>query len=294
MSIGDNDDLRREGEEADELAPADAGFVDPTPPLEPKSRRGGVRWLLGVGVLLAVLVIVGLPVFSTLQPGYYGRYPELRERMDNWRVSTHARVTCVECHVEPGAGDIASFTLASIPAFYSQLIWGPHETNIIGEPSMAACQKCHTTFRQVSPDGDLLIPHRAHVQVLGIDCVACHTDLVHSKNEKGFNRPEMEACLTCHDGTKASNACIDCHTRKHVPENHAEKNWLATHGAKSTEIDCGECHSWTPADYCEDCHKKRPATHAGNWKTAHAERAKTQAKGCYVCHDQKKFCGECH
>lgn len=250
--------------------------------------------LVVAAVLLGILVVVTLPVFSTLQPAYYGRYPDLATRMHNWSASTHARVSCVECHVDPGARGFTDFTIASIPAFYSQLIDGPHETNLLGEPSSDACQKCHTGFRQVSPDGDLLIPHRAHVQVLGIECVACHKQLVHSVNDKGFNRPEMETCLECHDGTRASNACVDCHTRKHTPANHAEKTWLATHGSKSETIDCGECHSWTPADFCEDCHKKRPATHAGNWKAGHAGRAKTQSQGCYVCHDEKAFCGECH
>lgn len=257
------------------------------------SRRRVVSIIVGAA-LLGLIVFLTLPVFSTLQPGYYGRYEELRPRMDNWQTSTHARVTCVECHVEPGAVGFLEFAAASIPAFYSQLARGPHETNLIGEPSMEACQKCHTGYRQVSPDGDLLIPHRAHVQVLGIDCVECHKDLVHSVNDKGFNRPEMEDCLSCHDGTTASNECTDCHTRKHTPANHAEKTWLASHGEQSETIDCGECHSWTPTDFCTDCHQKRPATHVGNWKEGHAERAKTQSQGCYVCHDEKKFCGECH
>ena len=62
-------------------------------------------------------------------------------------------------------------------------------------PDRQACQKCHTSYRQVSPNGDLLIPHRAHVQVLKLDCPVCHKDLVHSVNKQGFNRPEMETCL---------------------------------------------------------------------------------------------------
>lgn len=249
--------------------------------------------LIGVAFAVIMIVLLGLPVLSALQPGYYARYPEMRERMDNWRVSTHARMSCVDCHVEPGIRGAATFAAESVPAFYSQLISGPADTNLLQPPSVEACNKCHTDFRQVSPDGDLLIPHRAHVQVLKMNCVDCHTEMVHAVNEQGFNRPKMETCLTCHNGEQAKADCVACHTRKNAPDNHSEANWLAVHGEMSETDDCGSCHDWTP-DYCGECHSKLPATHVGNWKQGHAERAKVHPKGCLVCHDQEQFCNECH
>lgn len=261
---------------------------------EPSGPRFSRKTLVLSGVALLAVMVLGLPVFSVLQPHYYERYPGLGERMGNWQSSTHARVSCVECHVDPGLAGAATFAARAIPAFYSQLINGASEENLLDAPGIQACEKCHTSFRQVSPDGDLLIPHRAHVQVLGTECVVCHKDLVHSLNEKGFNRPAMTTCLeTCHDGEQATEVCTKCHTRKHAPDTHLAADWLAEHGEMSETMDCGSCHDWTP-DYCGECHSKRPATHAGNWKKAHAERAKKHPKGCYVCHDEQEFCGECH
>ena len=174
------------------------------------------------------------------------------------------------------------------------LFRSPDETNLLDAPDTEACEKCHTTFRAVSPDGDLLIPHRAHVQVLEVECVVCHQDLVHSVNSEGFNRPEMTTCLSlCHDGEQATEQCTSCHTRKNTPESHASDDWLSVHGVMSETDDCGSCHDWTP-DYCGECHQKRPATHVGNWKTLHAERASVHPKGCLVCHDEEAFCNECH
>jgi len=277
----------------DEVAatpPADAPDADA--PVR-KKRRPTRRFVIGAVLALIVFLLV-LPVFSTLQPGYYARYPGMSARMDAWRTSTHGRMSCVSCHVEPGVRGFASFSARSIPAFYSQLVQGANETNLLKPPTREACQKCHTDYRQVSPNGDLLIPHRAHVEVLGVNCIECHKDLVHTLNKRGFNRPEMETCLkSCHDGKKASNTCTDCHTRKETPDTHERKDWLKVHGTMSATMDCGRCHSWTP-DYCNDCHKQRPATHVGNWKKNHAERAKINGKGCLVCHDEKKFCGKCH
>jgi len=254
-------------------------------------RRTLIVVLAVVGLLLVVFLT--LPVFSTLQPDYYRRYSTMTLRMDNWETSTHSRISCGECHIEPGVRGIFGFAADSIPAFYTQLIEGPDDTNLLKAPSRDACQTCHTSYRAVAPSGDLLIPHRAHVEVLGMECVACHKDLVHSQNRFGFNKPEMETCLTCHDGEKASNACTDCHTRKNTPTSHAEKNWLAVHGTQAEKEDCARCHNWTPS-YCADCHEKRPASHVGNWKTDHAAHARIRKDGCLVCHGGQKFCDECH
>lgn len=245
-------------------------------------------------VLAVVVVLLGLPVFSTLQPAYYRHYPGLRSRMEHWHTSTHARMSCISCHVKPGIGGFVSFAARSVPAFYSQLLAGPKSTNLLEAPDRTACQKCHTGYREVSPDGDLLIPHRAHVEVLGVNCVVCHKNLVHSSNAEGFNRPEMSTCLSlCHDGRKATDKCVKCHTRKQTPPSHEQSDWLAIHGRMSQTIDCGKCHDWTP-DYCGDCHRKRPPTHTGNWKTQHAVRARVSSKGCMVCHSVGKFCEKCH
>jgi hypothetical protein len=254
-----------------------------------RSRRG----IVATGLVLLVAFLIAWPLVSVLQPGYYARYPELRVRMENWAMSTHGRMSCASCHIEPGALGFLGFARSSIPAFYSQLIQGPHEENLFEPPTTAACQQCHTNFRQVSADGDLLIPHRAHVEVLEVECVVCHSELVHAESPEGFNRPSMGMCLEqCHDGEIAGNECTKCHTRKHVPEDHLRSDWLAVHAEMVDTIECGECHAWTP-DYCEECHSKRPASHTGNWKTEHAPRAADHAAGCMVCHSEED-CGECH
>lgn len=275
-----------------EQGPQTSPAAEEAPVAAPPRRRRLIKWgLIALGLGLVVLLV--LPVISVLQHGYYRRYPALGERMDRWEVSTHSKISCAECHVNPGTAAFLTFAAKSIPAFYSQLVAGPSNTNLLDAPDREACQKCHTTYREVSPAGDLLIPHRAHVEVLGMECVACHQDMVHSLNRRGFNRPEMEQCLEqCHDGDKASNECIDCHTRKQAPDTHDREDWLAVHGQMAETQDCAECHDWTP-EYCAECHEQRPASHAGNWKKDHAPHAKTRGDGCLVCHDEKS-CEECH
>ena len=246
-------------------------------------------------VALVVIVVLGLPAFSMLQPRYFERYPDLKSRMHNWSTSTHARIPCSGCHVDPGPQGAIRFGIEAIPAFYSQLLHGPRPSNLLQVPDRFACQKCHTNYRQVSPNGDLLIPHRAHVEVLKINCPVCHKNLVHSRNTEGFNAPEMSTCLNlCHNGVKATNKCVKCHTRKQVPDNHKQPSWLQIHSTMTEKVNCGTCHGWAP-NYCRQCHQNRPASHAGNWKKLHQFRVKERGtKGCYFCHGGQRFCKKCH
>lgn len=255
------------------------------------------RGLIIAGALLATVLVVlavVVPVVSVLRPEYYDRFPEIKLRMTHWATSTHSRIPCGDCHIGPGVGGLVSFTVETIPKFYSQLAQGPDETNLLKPPARVACQKCHTSYRSVAPSGDLLIPHRAHVEVLGLECVVCHKDLVHTMNRRGFNRPEMELCLAqCHDGDTATNECVKCHTRKQTPETHLASDWLQTHGSRAAFEDCDQCHDWTPG-YCAECHEKRPASHVGNWKSAHAAPALERGEGCVVCHGGEEYCKQCH
>jgi hypothetical protein len=288
--LADHDDTARPDEAAETPETADAPEAPETP--HPKRRR----WIkIGlVAALIALFVIVALPAFSTLQPRYYERYPDLGTRMDNWHTSTHALVGCDECHVEPGFMGHATFAVQSIAPFYQQLIEGPSSTNLLGPPSTEACRRCHTSYREVSSSGDLLIPHEAHVDVLEIECAFCHQDLVHTGSPDGRNTPTMEFCLeACHDGEQASAECLDCHTRKQVPDDHLREDWLAVHADMVETVDCGECHAWSP-DYCSECHSERPASHVGNWKKDHQYPALERgSSGCMTCHPETD-CKECH
>lgn len=261
-------------------------------PEAPRGQRRRFPWKTLAAAV--VILLLALPVYSTLQPRYYERYPALRPRVTAWSESTHARISCAQCHLSPGPIGFVTFAAKSIPAFYSQLIVGPNSTNLLQVPSRQACQKCHVGYRTVSPAGDLLIPHQAHVEILKVNCPTCHKNLVHSKNTLGYNKPEMQTCLNlCHNGTKATSQCEKCHTRKQVPEGHKNKNWLTVHPTMVNSINCGQCHAWSP-NYCKECHSHRPPSHVGNWKQLHQFRVKQRGdKGCLFCHGET-FCKQCH
>jgi len=290
--MSENDD--RPQFEGDATVEVEQAAVPVEPDRSDKSQEKRLRFPWKTLVAVVVIGLLVLPVYSTLQPAYYERYPQLHGRIDAWTVSTHGRIPCSGCHIDPGPVGFIVFAAKSVPAFYSQLIFGPGPENLLQAPDRAACQKCHTGYRTVSPAGDLLIPHQAHVEVLKINCVVCHKNLVHSLNAAGYNKPEMQTCLSsCHNGVKATNKCEKCHTRKQVPPGHLKSDWLTIHPTMVNTIDCGHCHAWSP-NYCRECHAHRPPSHVGNWKMGHGVRAKARGtKGCLFCHGQA-FCSRCH
>jgi hypothetical protein len=122
-------------------------------------------------------------------------------------------------------------------------------------------------------------------------CVTCHNYVVHKKNPEGKHSPRMADCFRCHNGKKATDECNACHKKKSLPKNHRAAEWLVVHSEKKKEIDCAKCHGWVK-DYCKDCHKRRPAAHAGQWRKLHAVKAAVN-RNCSTCH-KVEFCVKCH
>jgi len=254
---------------------------------------GGRRRLyLRVGIaLMLVGVFIVLPGYVANQPRFLQRYPGLRGPYEAWSTSVHAQIRCQACHVAPGPLAQGVYGARMLGEFYLSLVMPARQPGLLSTPTNAACQSCHIDLRTVSPSGDLNIPHRAHVSVLKLKCVDCHTYLVHATNPEGTHTPRMVTCLKCHDGKKAKSACSTCHTNKRVPESHRAADWLVIHGTQQSKIDCTQCHKWT-AEWCSECHSRRPRSHSKLWRTEHPAKVKLH-RNCEVCHEGV-FCVRCH
>lgn len=254
----------------------------------PRTRRR-LLW-----VAIAVLVLIALviaPGYYALQPGFVARNTTLSVEYKSWSASKHADVPCQSCHAAPSLTAQVAYSARMLGEFYRSLVSPGRKLDIFVQPTNAACQHCHTELVSASPKGDLIIPHRAHVEILKMQCVKCHAYLVHAKSPEGKNTPPMAACLTCHDGKQAKNACVTCHTSKAAPESHKAADWLVVHPAQQKSVDCAACHGWTK-DWCADCHSRRPPSHTAGWRTAHPLAVKTN-RDCEACHTASS-CARCH
>jgi hypothetical protein len=264
------------------------------------SRLPGVRRMtpgrrrVVLGVVLALLLVVVfaiVPGYLATQPRFLQRYSHFNKPYKTWSTSVHAKVPCQKCHIAPTIPAQAAYSVRMLGEFYISAVAPSRQPKLLDAPTNAACQSCHLDLRTVSPTGDLNIPHRAHVTVLKMQCVTCHKYLVHDKNPAGTHRPTMATCLTCHDGTKAKNACSTCHTNKGEPISHRQPDWLIIHPEMQAKVDCKSCHQWK-ATWCSDCHKKRPKSHTADWRTTHG-KAVAVRRNCEACHEPE-FCIRCH
>ena len=252
----------------------------------------GNRRLLWTGiVVVALIALVAVPAFIAVQPAFLQRYPDLNLRYTTWSTSVHKNVSCRACHVPPDLGSQVGYGLRMAGEFYVSLVSPSAKAPVFDRPTVAACEVCHATLVTTSPKGDLKIPHRAHVDVLKVPCAQCHQYLVHELSPEGRHTPTMAACLVCHDGKQAKNACETCHTKKAAPPSHGASDWLVVHPTMVSKIDCTTCHAWTK-NWCADCHSRRPPSHTVTWRVDHAAAVNVH-RDCEVCHTGS-FCITCH
>jgi hypothetical protein len=256
------------------------------------SGTGGRRRLvIAAAVALALLVLVAIPGYLATRPGFFSRYPGLSRQYAPWATSTHAGYGCEECHVRPRLLDRSLYRVRMTGEFYVSIFSSARIPSAFPTPTDEACLVCHSDLRTVSPKGDLRIPHRAHVSILKMRCVECHDFLVHEKSPEGKHMPTMAACLRCHDGDTASDACSACHTAKAAPATHRAADWLVVHGGQTAGAECEKCHKWA-TDWCADCHAHRPRSHGADWRAAHGRQV-ARHRGCEACH-AGSFCSRCH
>jgi len=277
--------------------------------LEPNSSKGKLKkinkesikgffqkriWLVWVlGALIIIGVFIGLPYYLVSRPVFFKGFAGTKSYHDSWSISTHAEVNCVRCHTKPAGSDLAAFYLQRGLELYIRSVFHLARPLSWRKPPSEACVVCHATSRKASPSGDLLIPHKAHVDVLKMKCIDCHQYVVHKKNPEGKHTPRMATCLKCHNGRKADNQCKSCHKKKSYPASHRSEEWLVVHSQKEEEKseDCVKCHGWVK-DYCRNCHERKPASHAVRWRTLHPLKVASN-RNCSQCH-KDKFCITCH
>lgn len=261
-------------------------------PLDPPTAASKWRRLLLRGglVLLVILVLIVAPTFIASQPSFFKRFATYAPTYESWATSTHASVSCRQCHIKPGIVPRSAHLARMLGEFYIAFLPISRDPKLLERPTNGACAACHIDLRTVSTTGDLNIPHRAHIEMLEMACVDCHNYLVHELGPHGAKTPSMAGCLTCHDGETAKSECAACHTDKDPPKTHLASNWLIAHATAPVK-ECVTCHKWTE-NWCSDCHSKRPDSHTDNWRATHRLAVEIN-RNCEACH-KGTHCIRCH
>ncbi len=251
--------------------------------------RGVRRWTI-LGTTGAIFLIFlaasagslgalgsGVAVTVSSNPSFCGSCHEIGPAYDQWRISSHKNVNCLDCHTEGGIAGYAKISTDGLRNITDHLSGGvdlPAQASVKNE----SCLACHPrdTLPETMPQVALKMAHSAHQDQ---NCTTCHVRLVHprlfeqspamvqavnlspkdcsvchpSPNPTYLHGDAQVACSSCHSGTipnhdiavrqntPVQETCIDCHTQKRVSQPEScQTCHVSPHGA---QLDCARCHS---------------------------------------------------
>ncbi len=243
----------------------------------PRYRYKLIKYMTITLLFIVVFLSLGFSgLKATSSSEFCSSCHEMKPEVYTWKASTHSEVDCVNCHIEPGAKNLAKSKVAGIIELYKQ------KTKTYAAPIQmpkdipnSACESCHNMeTRNVSASGDLIIPHDKHLSK-DIKCTQCHSGVAHGKiaerkvtftsdyekwdqslgksmmSDSKFTSPKMETCIECHEARQVTTECKSCHTTTMFPKSHKKQDFkLKTHGtlAEDDVSKCNECHQYMSKD----------------------------------------------
>ncbi len=278
-----------------------------------------------LGSLGVVILLSGATLKVTSTPGFCSSCHEMAPEYATWEVTSHNKIACVTCHIEPGAINLVKHKIGSIGQLYEHVtakvpnpVTMPHPIN------NEVCEQCHSTMRKVTASGDIIIPHEKHLNQ-GIKCVACHAGVAHGfvvergmaqkADYAGWTKDKAEKTVKFDDTKLAMELCFDCHEQVQ----NGKKPWLEKEGTGTSEtervreaaelqaaaaggaklsqatplIDANgkPAAGYPPTINCQGCHSamKTPDSHrAAGWGTTHGLTARKDVRYCADCHSRQR------
>lgn len=223
------------------------------------SKRKAFAILAIAASVVAIAGTVAIPL--TNHPDFCASCHTIRPSVENWRVSSHKDVTCVDCHVRPGLEgfwyDKVRAGIKDVAITFFGTPTEPH--NLQSTVDSNVCLGCHRAILRVSEvstrdlpapvkDVGLIMSHRKHLEAFakrgkGEGCPTCHARVVHAKPIKGYPivipRGHVKLDMQPYhpefpEGSKLWNSaladCIRCHDGK------------TTYEGKLLSKKCETCH----------------------------------------------------
>lgn len=163
----------------------------------------GKEKLTGQHVLAFGVLIIGFLVFTswsvayTSSSNFCSTCHEITPMHATWQTSSHKNVDCVACHAQPGFAGVVQTKAKGLKEVYVHLT--DNNITLKADAKDINCYSCHqdkvkTDTQQAADRKD---PHTVKHFDNGMNCITCHSGLVHNeKTNKGV--PSRDACVTCH------------------------------------------------------------------------------------------------
>lgn len=293
------------------------------------------RWKLLFATLFVLIVgggAFGGVLAFTNSPTFCASCHEMQPEFATFEASAHSQISCVQCHIQPGAVNMLTHKVKSMKEVYYHVTGIPEQ--IVQTPGEAipniSCQQCHTTNRLVTASGDLMVNHKKHIDE-GIPCITCHAGVAHGKIADRKLNTEKDRHLWTAENTKQlmtkkdmdpnMGTCIDCHDKV----NKGQKPWEDISYSLPRQVEHGKKKEDLPADHavheekdsttqgiilqaiglqlsdvklsmeCKTCHLEIniPKNHqVKKWGERHGNDAVKEVNKCVGCHEDAKWIKE--
>jgi nitrate/TMAO reductase-like tetraheme cytochrome c subunit len=277
---------------------------------------------LVVLLTFAGVAAAAVPAFqATEKPDFCRNCHEMAPYHEAWAASPHARVDCVDCHVDAGTVNHVKHKVVATKELWVHLTGDPRFPQGTADVPDTRCLRCHDRIPQSTG------PRFSHARHAGSGtCVSCHADVGHSVSKQalakegvlaidlsgpstqGFGRVALASvgatasmhatmtCTRCHD--LAKTACSACHKPTHTARGECATchrpgpRWSFTHPASQ---DCATCHT-APARHfgpaCASCHT--PDIAFARTVYRHTSSACADCHTPPAGHNRAVSCASCH
>lgn len=137
---------------------------------------------------------------------------EMKPFYKSWQRSTHQKVSCLNCHQEPGSLGFIITKAEGLRNYSLRNLYFGRFRPPLAFISNKSCLQCHQNLAtKVTVAKSIRVSHKEFLNAF--NCSHCHAKVGHERISKKTNEPIMDKCLFCHrrPGEKASSRCNVCH-----------------------------------------------------------------------------------
>ncbi len=204
--------------------------------------------LFTFGSIVLLLFLLYGAAELTSKPNFCSSCHFMEPYVENWKTSTHADVTCTDCHFPPGLKSKikGKLTAASMVVNYFTGVY--KKSKPWAEIDDASCLRsgCHVE-QQLNEDvvfkQEIHFNHNSHLNDLRrnkeLRCTSCHSQIV-----QGDHMTVTEStCFLCHFKNPEEEPINDCTWCHSAPvEQNDSPNAYDHSFVKENNIDCTNCH----------------------------------------------------
>lgn len=255
------------------------------------------RMLLYAGALaIFILFFVAAAFPLASNPTFCGKVCHSQNpEYVSWQKSSHAKVTCYACHINPTYSHLFQDKLTAGPIGIVDTLLDSYEKPINAESHYSQenvpserCLRCHDpSNRNFTPDLEIGLNATSEMHIKHLDsglvCTTCHNRVAH------LGAGKYEPLKTWKPGFKYKNfmtmreGCWRCHSED---EKYRDEETLAKVGDKVPPTNCNTCHGKLQPETGKYNHNDVEGVPWKDGKLRHGKLAKEDFSVCLACHEK--------